>query len=222
MVVDGSLCSLVGLALAQERHTPVAWVPPVGTDVGNSPIGTSHLDAVRAQLDRLGIQEIVFPPDETATPSELGESALPGNTSVSLALLRAAHDAFNLRCRSVLWPVCGNDDLDTLFRMTEIAHAVSRLVGLDQPGALRDLDLEIRTPLADMSREQVADLAYDLDAPIECCWSMRSGDDQLTSDQQELRSSWRHAITLAAKMRGWEATLPMPGDDRDTPARAFV
>jgi hypothetical protein len=222
VIVDGSLCSLVGLSLALEHGSPVAWVPPVGTNAGDLPIGTEHLTAVRGQLDRLGVQEIVFPPDETSTPSELGSTALGANTSVSLALLRAAHDAFHLRCRSLLWPVCANADLDELFRVTEIASCVGRLITLDQPGSLKDVSLEVRTPLADMSREQVADLAFDLDAPVECCWSMRSDPERLASEQQGLQSSWNHAIRLAAQMRGWEASLQMPGDERETPARAYV
>lgn len=222
VIVDGSLCSLVGLALALEHATPVAWVPPVGTNAGDLPVGTHHLASVRTQLDRLGVQEIVFPPDETSTPSELGNTALGANTSVSLALLRAAHDAFQLRCRSLIWPVCANADLDELFRVTEIAASVARLITLDQPGSLKDVSLDVRTPLADMSREQVADLAYDLDAPVECCWSMRADPDQLPSEQQELQTAWNNAIRLAAQMRGWEATLQTPGDQRDTPARAYV
>ena len=223
VIVDGSLCSLVGLALAQERSDPVAWVPPVGTDVGDAPVGTHHLSAVRTQLDRLGVEQIVFPPDDTQAPSELGDGALGANTTVSLALLRAAHDALHLRCRSVLWPICCDGSLEETFRATEIAATVSRLVGLDQPGSLSDVDLSVRTPLADMSRDQVADLAYDLDAPVECCWSMRTREEQVQSDElREIRTAWQNAVVLAAKMRGWEATVQLPGDANDTPARAYL
>ena len=222
VIVDGTLCSLVGLALAAQTGKPVAWIPPVGTDTGGGPVGTTHLAAVRMQVDRLGIEEIVFPPDETGRASELGEGSLGSNTTVSLALVRAAHDAFHLRCRSILWPVCCNASLDDLFRMTEIAALVSRIVGLDQPGSLKDVDTAIRTPFADMSRDQVADLAYDMDVPIECCWAMQADGDTLPSAAREVQHAWQNAILLAAKMRGWEASVQLPGDNSRTPARAYV
>jgi len=119
--------------------------------------------------------------------------------------------------------VCGNGNIESTFRATELAATVSRLVGLDQPGALRDIELAIRTPLADMGRDQVAALAYDLDAPVECCWSMRTREEQVQSeDLRALRASWQNAIVLAAKMRGWEASVQLPGDANDTPARAYL
>ncbi len=210
VIVDGSLNSLVGLALAEQNGRAVAWVPPVGADIGDGPIGKHHLASVRVQLDRLNIEQVVFPPDDTATPSELGERALGINTSVSLALVRASHDAFQLRCRSILWPACAGHSLDDAFKLTEIASLVSRLVALDQPGTPKDIDLAVRTPLADMTREQVADLAYDLDVPTECCWAMRTHADLLSPTMVECQKQWQDAIVLAAKMRGWESTVQLP------------
>lgn len=213
VIVDGSLSALVGLALAEQSGTAVAWVPPVGADIGDGPIGKHHLAAVRAQLDRLEIDQVVFPPDDSAAPSELGERALGTNTSVSLALVRAAHDAFQLRCRSILWPACAGHSLDDAFKITELAALVTRIVALDQPGTLKDVDLAVRTPLADMTRDQVADLAYDLDVPVECCWSMKIHPDRLPQNLVGTQKAWHDAILLAARMRGWESAVTLPTQD---------
>jgi len=167
-------------------------------------------------------QQIVFPPDQTAQPSELGQGALGSNTSVSLALVRAAYDAFHLRCRSILWPVCCGSSIDDLFKATEIANLVNRLVAIDQPGSLKDLDLAIRTPFADMSREQIADLAFDLDAPTECCWAMRTPADELPPTLHEAQKLWQEAIRLAARLRGWEASIRIPAAATPGPGAAFV
>jgi 7-cyano-7-deazaguanine synthase in queuosine biosynthesis len=71
----------------------------------------------------------------------------------------------------VLWPVHCGADLEAMDRALARARLVERLVNLDLPAGEEDEPpLRIETPLLDLSDRQIAELAADLDAPLDVCW----------------------------------------------------
>ncbi len=93
----------------------------------------------------------------------------------TMTLVRACYLASARGCRRVIWPIQlrnsgGRDaDLDLMTRAMDRAVLVSRLVSIDEAD-IGVPEVVIETPFVDLDDEQVADLALDLELPVDACW----------------------------------------------------
>lgn len=162
---DGGLASLVACAAAgQGDGAGSAEVAPVMWEPGDSAPRLASV-ARQAELCGLPLSKIaagLFPPPQG------GAGALQ-----SLALVQAALAGAGAGFTTVVWPVHAGPgaepDLDRVALAIDRALLVSRLVALDADEhgipAIR-----VDTPYADFTDRQLAELAIDLDAPVQACW----------------------------------------------------
>jgi hypothetical protein len=108
--------------------------------------------------------------------------------------------AARLQCSRVVWPVHagGHDsvDLDRLSQIADRALAASMFAGLCS-SASTAVGLHVDTPCADLTDRQIADLAIDMDAPVDACWWWQAGD--RGSEAQRERSRWMKGL----QAMGW-------------------
>lgn len=236
IISDGGLPALVSCMLAINPEGVVIWSPPQGSpglDHPGARIGPQHRAAVERQADLLGLRGVEFGaplnwPSEASAAEEDDVHTLP----TSALLMLATAEARRLGCDDVVWPVVCGSDLDELASAAERARLVSRLSMLPThqgktrsgvPGLIR-----IRTPLADLTPLQVAELALDLDAPIQTCWwqpgvrpatlAEAPGADGANASQVPVwvgdsRLLWEGALRDAATTRGhaWPPRLAQAG-----------
>ncbi len=198
VLIDGDLASLVACAMAREQSaltdgptpSPVLGLPfPALLD--SDPL---RHRAIRAQAQTYAI--------ELAVPSSLDLGAVPERGErETLELIAAAYEAIRRACTRIIWPVhaaAGDSlDLDRIAQAADRALLAGRLVGLDamlhgSPG------LTIETPLVDLTDRQLADLAMDMDVPIEACWWW-GGEADAVAHQQ--RARWMSSLAAV----GWSA-----------------
>lgn len=232
IISDGGLPALVSCMLAINPEAVAVWVPPIGAaglDHAAARIGPQHRAAAERQADLLGLRgvEVSAPmpwPSEGDADHQADQAAVP----TSAILLLATAEARRLGCSDLIWPVVCGGDLDELASAAERARLVSRLSMLPGhqgrsrsgvPGLIR-----IRTPLADLTPQQVAELALDLDAPTQTCWwqpgaqtnapaeagSSAGGPPVWVGDSRLL---WEGALRDAAATRGhaWPPRLAQAG-----------
>jgi len=161
VINDGSLAALVAAAAERDRGIDVvAWVPPPG--LGLSEPGYACADAlalVRHQASVLGYERtIAGHPTLSATPGE------GSGIETTVLLLEAARIALAHGCARVVWPLALGDDLAAMAWAEERAELVTRLLLLDEESG-RGRSVEIGTPVVDLSRDQIEDLAEDLGVP---------------------------------------------------------
>ena len=236
IISDGGLPALVSCMLAINPEGVVIWSPPQGSPGLDHPaarIGPQHRAAVERQADLLGLRGVEFGaplnwPAEAESPEDGDLHTLP----TSALLMMAAEEARRLGCSDVVWPVVCGADLDELATAAERARLVSRLTMLPPhqgrtragvPGLIR-----IRTPLADLTPLQVAELALDLDAPVQTCWwqpgarSAPAGESQGFGEPAsaqvpvwvgDSRLLWEGSLRDAAATRGhaWPPRLAQAG-----------
>jgi hypothetical protein len=151
-------------------------------------------------------------PDErpSGSPGSVGRKSL--GPERSRLLMAAGAEAIRHGLARIVWPVqlggAGIDDasgqepgaawLDAIADTSDRALVCSRLLSLDLPGAtdMADGGLTIQTPFVDFTDAQIADLAADVDLPVEAAF--------LGSAEAE-RSRWRVALAKAG--------IPMPAAD---------
>lgn len=129
-------------------------------------IGPRHAAAAKDFAQWAGLPE----------PLSGGELRWPDGPAPAVAvLLLACGTAARAGCDEVVWPIARGGDPDGLFTADETASALSRLISL--PGVLpKDAGSvipDVRAPLVELTERQVADIAVDLDAPVELCWWWR-------------------------------------------------
>lgn len=237
IISDGGLPALVSCMLAINPEAVVVWAPPPGSpglDHPSAIVGAEHRASVERQADLLGLRgvesspAIPWPCGDINTQSPHAPSSLP----TAALLLLATTEAHRLGCSDVIWPVVCGHDLDELATAAERARLVSRLtmlppqqgrVRLESPGFVR-----VRTPLADLTPQQVAELALDLDAPTHTCWWLASEGRPLSAQPSERPSQapkasptwvgdsrllWEGALRDAALTRGhaWPPRLAQAG-----------
>ncbi|MEM1330228.1 MAG: hypothetical protein AAGG07_06685 [Planctomycetota bacterium] len=121
-------------------------------------------EVLRRQADRLGLETV-------ASAATTGSQGLAG----SLGLMTAAVEATLHGCGGLIWSAQAGlaepaEHVDDIAGVLDRALLVSRLVALDSEAAgLTRPEFPVETPLADLSDRQVADLAVDLELPIETC-----------------------------------------------------
>ena len=83
-------------------------------------------------------------------------------------------------------------DLDRIAQAADRALLAGRLAGLDatlhaSPG------VQVETPLLDLTDGQLADLAMDMDVPLETCWWW-GGDTGHDAQAHQARARWRSSL----------------------------
>lgn len=110
--------------------------------------------------------------------------------------------AARVQCSRVVWPghAGGHDsvDLDRLSQIADRSLAASKFAGLCS-SASTAVGLHVDTPFADLTDRQLADLAIDMDAPVDACWWWQAGD--RGSEAQREKSRWMKAL----QAMGWTA-----------------
>lgn len=216
VICDGGLPALVCCLLAVAPEAVVAWLPPLGSpgiDHPSAEIGPDHRLAVEAQADLLGLRGV-----EAASLSGWEEGGLP----TTAMLLLASQAAARLGCSEVIWPIVCGGDLDELASACDRARILTQLATLPpQQGRARGQagpEVRVRVPLADLTPQQVAELALDLDGPVHSCWWRRGASASGTERQPiwvgEARLLWEGALRDAARARGYAdpvAELPPVG-----------
>jgi hypothetical protein len=168
VLTDGDLAGLVTCAVevewaASRRRTDAcAWFLPVHGSPAESTIRAATLQAGALGLALAG-------PEPLLPPSEEGEGL-----HTLCGLMRAAMAAGRRGCRRLVWPVrgvslAGEPELDAIAVAVDRAALLSRLIGL-KPSELGVPALTVDTPLVDMSDAHLAELAIDLNVPLETCW----------------------------------------------------
>jgi len=209
VLLDGDLPGLVALASACEA---VAIDPRAGRPAEGDPAESAaaprvsamldfsapdpdngRLRAARAQAERFGAHWV----------SERGGGAPPAREhgpARTATLLHALHEAARLGSCSVVWPIWqgrlsdgGVASLDAVATEMDRAELATRLGGLDLSGDAGAGGLYIETPYADLDDASIADLAVDLDVPVETAWWASGGTGEAA------RAAWTGALRAA----GW-------------------
>jgi hypothetical protein len=223
VISDGGIASAVTLAMPARTDHVTAWVPPEGTSCFDAPaagavVGPGALAATQRLADLLGLRGV-----ERCRAPWISGAASGGATGGTIGapsamiLLAACEDARRLGCGVVAWPVICNDDPDRMLAADETASLVARLSWLADPLApssaaatSRHLP-SVRTPLADLTIAQIADLALDLDVPVDAFWW--SGGDT-SAAARAVGTLWEPAIASALERRGYAGASPAT-DRRD-------
>lgn len=167
-IFDGGVASLAALLLAERPQRAIAWIPPMGTralDHTSSAINDASVQATNRLVELLGMKGV-----EKASTVWCGSPATPDH----VLLWQACIDARRLGCETVLWPIVAGHDHEAMIAADETALLAARLAWLDRSTSVaRDACPEVRTPLADLTFEQVMELARDLDAPLAEAWNTR-------------------------------------------------
>lgn len=201
IIVDGGLEGLLacmaaseawtGRDTADDRDRPAVWVPHV-----SGPSADVRHQAAERQADLAGLAIL-------ASGSERLDTS--AGRQLTQVLVDATYAGAEHGFQAVLWPVHGGlkgtgegIDLEEVTRCVDRALLVSRLVSLDAPD-LGSEAIRIETPYADFSDRQIAELAIDLDLPVETCWWWPSGETQTASEARAEQERWLDVLQAA----GW-------------------
>lgn len=180
IIGDGGLASLLACAVAREAavltglaNPGVLWSGPARPEEA-----PQRSEAAERQAAAYGLQLVVH----TAPNSLFGASPAPftGLWDDRL-LIEVASAAIEHGCDKVIWPVHHGGpgdsaglghDLDAISAAVDRALLITRLVGIDAGQHARPA-FRVETPYVDFTDRQLADLALDLDVPVETCWWWR-------------------------------------------------
>lgn len=196
VLIDGDLASLVACAMAREQSalTDGPTPSPVLGLAFPAMFDSDPLRhrAIRAQAQSYAIELAVPVSVDVGGVHERGERE-------AIELVAAAYEAIRRGGTRVFWPVsaaAGDSlDLDRIAQAADRALMAGRLAGLDamlhgSPG------LTIQTPLVDLTDRQLADLAMDMDVPLEACWWWGDAPD---AQAHQARARWRSSLAAV----GW-------------------
>lgn len=173
VISDGSLASLVACATARETIVsaggdektarPVVLFTPVGDETNRA---RRQAIEKQAKLYELDIAEVR---GELRGPGAHG--SFGAGLHETLNLIQATYQAASLGCDLVLWPVqfAGAPEVEKIARVVDRALLVTRLASLDSAEHGRPA-IRVDTPFADFTDKQLADLAIDMNVPIEMAW----------------------------------------------------
>lgn len=184
IIGDGSLGSLVLCALAGEASRlrpsdqrsllyPAMWTR-----------GRDHEDVLpavdRATQAHASLYNLDLVTDRAGYPS--GDDGVGMDTETGAGthetrlLLDACSIAMGRGIRKVVWGVqidgdegMGTERIDRIALVLDRAILVGRLATLDAPGS-GAVEVVVETPLADLTDQQVVDLALDLSVAHDTCW----------------------------------------------------
>lgn len=183
LITDAGLGSLVLSAMASEQppaddQQRSMLYPAWWTSQSDLDLRIPALDrAIQSQADLLSLSVIK---DHAGYPEEDFEG---GQASLGIhqtrMLLDAATLAIQMGIKRVLWPIQANVDYqhesESTHNLHQIAAAIdrsllcARLATLDAQDH-GGVEVTIETPLVDLTNSQIADLAADLNVPINACW----------------------------------------------------
>lgn len=186
IIGDGGLASLIACAAAREAallsgggKPGVLWSGPARAE--ESP---QRSEASERHAGAYGLELVVHP----AANSLYGPTALPyAALWDDRLLLDVAAAAIEHGCDRVIWPIHyggpgpsdnsgqtdgPGHDLDAISAAVDRALLITRLVGIDA-GQHHRPAFRVETPYVDFTDRQIADLALDLDVPVETCWWWR-------------------------------------------------
>lgn len=216
VLADGGLAGLVAIAAAREAvsayHTPL----PAGQETPRPmvmfvPRDANQTDlrvgAVRVQAQRYDVEVVSAPLGVGGLNIQNGDSGLADSISLSLAAGLATAAGYP----EVIWPVSfghpGEPDdveLDGLARAVDRAALATRLAALDsdEHGVP---SIRIKTPLADLSARQLAEVALDLNVPIELCWWWKAAElaGGMASGATSVAIEQRHQWAALFTQLGW-------------------
>lgn len=200
-MADGSVPGLLACAAASAGGDGnlALWTRP-----GPDELGRARHQAALRHAEIYGVRPVlgagVLPPDASE------------NHATSATVLEAAYDAVREHLGTVLWPITAGEpvedgpDLERIARAVDRALLVGRLVSLDAGGDGRG-SVSVRTPYADLTDRQIADLVLDMDLPIwTCWWAIPNAAPELAEAALRERDYWKRMLTLA----GWKGDLPGP------------
>lgn len=198
VLMDGDLASLVACAMAREQSA-LTDGPTPSPVLGLAFPALVDSDPLRHRAIRTQAQAYAI---ELAAPVSVDVGAVhERGEREAIELIAAAYEGIRRGCTRVLWPVsaaAGDSlDLDRIAQAADRALLVGRLAGLDamlhgSPG------LTIETPVVDFSDRQLADLALDMDVPIEACWWW-GGESARDPLAQQSRARWMSSLAAV----GW-------------------
>lgn len=177
---DGSLPSLVACAIVAAARRPEqsqapshvlpAALPAPSPTPAPAPAHLSDRQRATAlhQAALYGLSPIQAVPPR-GTPSAF----LPGEPDSRL-LVDAAYTALHLSCRTLVSPALACEpgrapDVPSITRLVDRCLLVSRLASLDAPEAGLP-EIRVEPLFADLDDDAIADLAMDLDCPVDTCW----------------------------------------------------
>lgn len=192
IISDGSLAALVACAAARESliasgvdeksPRPIVLFTPVGDE-------TNHARRVAIEKHaRLYELDMVDAAADLRGPGAHGVDG--GGLHQTLSLITATYQAATLACDQVVWPIQiggQSPDLESVARVIDRAVLVTRLASLDGAEHGRPA-IRIDTPYADLSDRQLADLAIDMNVPVEHTWwwpGAQSGKSELAARELE-------------------------------------
>ena len=158
LVHDGGLGAMVAAMTLPAPARAYAW----GTRPDAAAFARRHAEA-------LGMAGVLVHDDP----------APAGPLRTSRTLLAACAAAVEQGCPVILWPHNAGHDVRTLADAADIARLVARAAAIDNGGRGRPgqptagggvSDLRIDAPFLDMSDVQLAELALDLEAPLDPGW----------------------------------------------------
>lgn len=212
---DGGILGLLAAAIAREA-APAGRKDLTPTLVPwrcEGVAGEYRRKAVQQQAETLRLQLAVKwrPPEPVAGSSTTEISA---EVQESLGLVAAVHLSAKLKASALVWPVQGvadpdsgstphhpasGLDLDLISKSHDRALLASRLGSLDTESIIG-----IELPFLDMTDRQVADLAADMELPLQAVWWW--GTPQTFQLGVRERERWFRAFESA----GWASMMPMP------------
>lgn len=156
--------------------------------------------SVDEQARSFGLEIVRF----DAGPPRVGRLFEAGPARTTLALITAVYTALEIGCERVVWPVQlgGPENLDAT-HLAGMAEAVdralicARISLLDGP-ARGMAEVRVETPFIDLTDHQLAELAWDMDAPVQRCWWW-GGDRAPDAPGGAERERWLNALRAA----GW-------------------
>ena len=114
--------------------------------------------------------------------------------------------AARLQCTRVVWPVHagGHDavDIDRLSQIADRGLVASKFASICS-SASTAVGLHVDTPFADLTDRQLADMAIDIDAPVDACWWWKATDKASDKSSEEQREKTRWVKSLLAM--GWKS-----------------
>ncbi len=185
---DGGPLALLAVAITREAAALAGGAnpgqPPARVAAIMFPSVVRSQASMQRHCEAMGIDVLEITP--------LALSTLPPVSREAHELLHAATFAAFQRFERVIWPVSAaigdHLDLDRISAIVDRALLISRLVALDSrdhgtPG------IRIETPYADFTDRQVADLAADMELPVEACWWWGHDDPEAAQERERWMSA---------------------------------
>lgn len=148
---------------------PILWFP--GAQVIPPALVASSLETVRRQAELCHAAELIIHADAASIIADDPPTLRAAGLRQTGMLIAAAVEAARRGLSRVIWPIHlgGPDnpaaiDLPTVADACDRALLVSQLIQIDLTGGR---ELRIETPYADFTDRQIAELALDLDAPLD-------------------------------------------------------